>query len=92
MQIEEDYEDLKEKVRFEEGRFMENDRKDNEIIILRRENSNLKQEIFKMKHIPLFRLRSADSEEYDEGEYDDGYDEDEDEEEEEESPSFVMSM
>ena len=48
MQIEEDYEDLKEKVRFEEGRFMENDRKDNEIIILRRENSNLKQEIFKL--------------------------------------------
>ena len=34
MQIEEDYEDLKERVRFEEGKFMENDRKDNEIIIL----------------------------------------------------------
>ena len=49
MQIEEDYEDLKERVRFEEGKFMENDRKDNEIIILRKENSNLKKEILKNK-------------------------------------------
>jgi len=48
MQIEEDYEQLKEKVRFEDGKFMENDRKDNEINILRRENSNLKKEISKI--------------------------------------------
>ena len=49
IQIEEDYEDLKEKVRFESGRFMENDRKDNEIKILRRENSNIKKEVSKIK-------------------------------------------
>jgi hypothetical protein len=48
MQIEEDYEQLKEKVRFEDGKFLENDRKDNEINILRRENSNLKKEISKI--------------------------------------------
>ena len=48
MQIEEDYEQLKEKVRYEDGKFLENDRKDNEINILRRENSNLKKEISKM--------------------------------------------
>ena len=50
MQIEEDYEDLKEKVRYDDGKFLENDRKDNEIIILRRENSNVKKEIVKIKN------------------------------------------
>ena len=45
VQMEEDYEELKQKVRYEDGKFLENDRKDNEIIILRRENSNLKKEI-----------------------------------------------
>ena len=50
MQIEEDYEDLKEKVRYDDGKFLENDRKDNEIIILRRENSNIKKEITKIKN------------------------------------------
>ena len=49
LKIEEDYENLKEKVRYEDGKFMENDRKDNEINILRRENSNLKKEISKIK-------------------------------------------
>ena len=49
MQIEEDYENLREKVRYDEGKFLENDRKDNEIIILRRENSNIKKEINKIK-------------------------------------------
>ena len=49
MQIEDDYEKLKEKVRYEEGKFMENDRKDNEINILRRENSNVKKEVLKLK-------------------------------------------
>ena len=44
-QMEEDYEELRQKVRYEDGKFLENDRKDNEIIILRRENSNLKKEI-----------------------------------------------
>ena len=51
IQIEEDYEDLKEKVRIESGRFMKNDRKDNEIKNLRRENSNIKKEVSKIKKI-----------------------------------------
>ena len=48
-QIEEEYEELKTKVKYEDGKFLENDRKDNEIIILRRENSNLKKEIIKLE-------------------------------------------
>ena len=49
IQIEEEYEELKEKVKYEDGKFLDNDRKDNEIIILRRENSNLKKEITKLE-------------------------------------------
>ena len=49
MEIEEEYEELKEKVKYENGKFLENDRKDNEIVILRRENSNLKKEINKIE-------------------------------------------
>ena len=49
MEIEEEYEELKEKVKYENGKFLNNDRKDNEIIILRRENSNLKKEINKLE-------------------------------------------
>ena len=49
IQMEEDYEELKEKVKYEDGKFLNNDRKDNEIIILRKENSNLKKEINKLK-------------------------------------------
>ncbi len=47
--LEEEYEELKDKVKYEEGKFLENDRKDNEIIILRRENSILKKEIEKLE-------------------------------------------
>ena len=47
--LEEEYEELKEKVKYEGGKFLENDRKDNEIIILRRENSTLKKEIAKLE-------------------------------------------
>ena len=47
--LEEEYEDLKEKVKYEGGKFLENDRKDNEIIILRNENSTLKKEILKLE-------------------------------------------
>ena len=46
-EMEKDYNLLKEKVKYEEGRFLNNDRKDNEILILREENSNLKKEILK---------------------------------------------
>jgi hypothetical protein len=46
-EMEKEYDILKEKVKYEEGRFLNNDRKDNEILILREENSNLKKEIIK---------------------------------------------
>jgi chromosome segregation ATPase len=45
MEIEEEYEELKEKVKYENGKFLNNDRKDNEIIIIRGENTNLKKTI-----------------------------------------------
>ena len=50
MSLEEEYEELKEKVRYEGGKFLENDRKDNEIIIIRAENSALKKEITKIEN------------------------------------------
>ena len=53
MSIQEEYEDLKEKVKFKEGKFLENDRKDNEIIILRTENSSLKKEIVKLEKMNI---------------------------------------
>ena len=49
MNIEEDYQELKEKVHFAEGKFLENDRKDNEILILKKENSSLKKGILKLE-------------------------------------------
>ena len=49
MSLEEEYEELKEKVKYEGGKFLENDRKDNEIIIIRNENSTLKKEITKLE-------------------------------------------
>ena len=51
MSLEDEYEELKEKVKYEGGKFLENDRKDNEIIILRSENSSLKKEIIKLEGI-----------------------------------------
>ena len=46
LEMEKEYDLLKEKLKYEKGRFLNNDRKDNEIIILRAENSNLKKEIW----------------------------------------------
>ena len=51
MSLEEEYEELKEKVKYEGGKFLDNDRKDNEIIILRSENSALKKEIINLENI-----------------------------------------
>ena len=45
MDMEEEFEEMKAKLKYEDGRFLNNDRKDNEIIIIRGENSNLKQSI-----------------------------------------------
>lgn len=47
MEMENEFEDLKEKVKYDEGKFLNNDRKDNEIMILRRENTILKDELAK---------------------------------------------
>ena len=50
MCLEEEYEELKEKVKYEGGKVLDNERKDNEIFILRAENSSLKKEIVKLEH------------------------------------------
>lgn len=42
---------IKDKLKYDNSRFLKNDRKDNEIIILRTENSNLKQAIKKIRVI-----------------------------------------
>lgn len=44
-EMKEEFDSLKEKVKYKDGKFLNNDRKDNEILILRQENSNLKKEI-----------------------------------------------
>ena len=49
MEMENEFEELKEKVKYEGGKFLNNERKENEIIILRQENSILKKEIEKYK-------------------------------------------
>ena len=43
--INEEYEQLKDKVKYNKGKFLNDDKKENEILILRQENSNLKNEI-----------------------------------------------
>ena len=45
MEMEDEFEEMKTKLKYEDGRFLSNDRKDNEILILRSENSNLKKNI-----------------------------------------------
>ena len=49
--MQEDFEELKEKVKYESGRFLKNERKENEIIILRQENTILKKELAKLEKI-----------------------------------------
>ena len=49
MEIKEEYDEMREKLRYEDGKFMDNERKDNEIEILRKENSNLKNVINKLE-------------------------------------------
>ena len=49
MEMESEFEELKDNVKYEGGKFLNNERKDNEIIILRQENSILKKEIEKYK-------------------------------------------
>lgn len=47
IKMEDEFEEMKTKFKYEDGRFLKNDRKENEIIILRSENSNLKKNILK---------------------------------------------
>ena len=49
MEMEDEFEEMKTKLKYEDGRFLNNDRKDNEIIIIRGENSILKTEINKLE-------------------------------------------
>lgn len=45
LSMEEEFEEMKAKYKYDNGKFLNNDRKDNEIIIIRTENTNLKQTI-----------------------------------------------
>ena len=47
MEMEEEFEEMKEKLKYENGKFLNNEKKENEILILRAENSNLKKAIDK---------------------------------------------
>ena len=50
IEMEEEFEEMKTKLKYEEGRFLDNDRKDNEILIIRTENSNLKKTLMKLEN------------------------------------------
>ncbi len=45
--MEEEFDEMKEKLKYENGKFLHNEKKENEILILRAENSNLKKIIDK---------------------------------------------
>ena len=49
LEMENEFEEMKAKFKYEDGRFLKNDRKDNEIIIIRSENSNLKKIISELE-------------------------------------------
>ena len=50
MDMEDEFEEMKTKLKYEDGRFLNNDRKDNEIIIIRSENSKLKSTIDELEN------------------------------------------
>ena len=59
LKIKEEYEQLKEKVKFKKGKFLNDDKKENEIFILTKENSNLKTEISKLnKELKQYKLNN----------------------------------
>lgn len=49
IEMEEEFEEMKIKFKYDEGTFLDNDRKDNEILILRAENSNLKKNLTRLE-------------------------------------------
>ena len=57
LDIKKEYETMKSKLKYENGKFLENDRKDNEILILRYENINLKKHILN-KEMNLKKLEN----------------------------------
>ena len=55
IEMEEEFEELKTKVKYDEGEFLMNERKDNEILIIRAENSNLKNIIKSLENDALLK-------------------------------------
>ena len=55
MDIEEEFEEMKAKLKYEDGKFLTNDRKDNEILIIRGENINLKKAISSLEDKVSFK-------------------------------------
>ena len=51
MEMEEEFEEMKIKLKYDDGEFLKNEKKENEILILRAENSNLKISIKKSEKI-----------------------------------------
>lgn len=49
IEMEEEFEEMKSKFKYDEGTFLDNDRKDNKILILRAENSNLKKNLTRLE-------------------------------------------
>ena len=49
LKMEEEFKEMKNKYKYKDGHFLDNDRKDNEIEILRRENSNIKKAMAKIE-------------------------------------------
>ena len=49
LKMEEEFKEMKNKYKYKDGYFLDNDRKDNEIEILRRENSNIKKAMAKIE-------------------------------------------
>ena len=50
MDMEDEFEEMKAKFKYEDGRFLTNDRKDHEIVIIRKENNNLKNVIKELEN------------------------------------------
>ena len=57
-EMEKDYNLLKEKVKYEEGRFLNNDRKDNEILILNEKNSKNYEELIESEKKRIKELKT----------------------------------
>ena len=61
MDMEDEFEEMKTKLKYEDGRFLNNDRKDNEIIIIRSENSKLKNTVDELEN-EIGKLKNTISE------------------------------